>query len=121
MKTAIAILALAGALSGCGGDDPPDTPAVVSAPKPPAPSPNALQMDQWKASCALCHVDGTGGAPRVGIAEEWAPRIGAGDDVLLAHTLDGFNNMPPLGYCMSCTEDDFRALIRFMSQSRGPQ
>jgi cytochrome c5 len=33
---------------------------------------------------------------------------------LLQHTLTGFRNMPPLGYCMACEEDDFIALIEFM-------
>ena len=41
-------------------------------------------------------------------------RVAAGEAQLLQHTLEGLNAMPPLGYCMDCTEADFRALIRFM-------
>lgn len=48
----------------------------------------------------------------------WAERREQGEDVLLAHTLEGFNNMPPLGYCMDCETTDFTALIRFMSDAR---
>jgi cytochrome c5 len=73
-------------------------------------------MDKWARSCALCHVTGNAGAPRIGNAEEWAPRLAQGMDVLLQHTLEGFNDMPPLGYCMSCERDDFVALIEFMGR-----
>ncbi len=38
-----------------------------------------------------------------------------GADVLLAHTVEGLNDMPPLGYCMSCEREDFIAMIDFMA------
>jgi cytochrome c5 len=76
--------------------------------------PDQAVMRQWSQSCALCHVDGNGGAPRIGHPEEWRPRLAQGRDSLLEHTLDGIGNMPPLGYCMSCETSDFRALIDFM-------
>ena len=69
---------------------------------------------KWARSCALCHVSGVGGAPKAGVAEEWNPRLVKGKAVLLTHTIEGYNNMPPLGYCMSCEEEDFVALIDFM-------
>ena len=71
-------------------------------------------MAQWARSCALCHVNGEGGAPEVGDKEAWQPRLAQGEDMLLKHTIEGFNNMPPLGYCMDCEEDSFREIIRFM-------
>jgi cytochrome c5 len=71
-------------------------------------------MKKWARSCALCHVTGEGGAPRSGFAEDWNPRLVNGKTMLLTHTIEGYNNMPPLGYCMSCEEDDFIALIDFM-------
>ncbi len=72
-------------------------------------------MQKWLGSCALCHIDGNGGAPRLGDAEVWQPRLAQGKDALLTHTIEGFNNMPPLGYCMSCEREDFSVLIDFMS------
>jgi cytochrome c5 len=69
----------------------------------------------WAQHCALCHVNGEGGAPRLGNAAEWQPRVAQDKSVLLRHTLEGFNNMPPLGYCMSCEHEDFAALIQFMA------
>jgi cytochrome c5 len=77
------------------------------------PGPDAMHL--WSRSCALGHVDGNAGAPRVGHPEEWQPRLAQGMDVLLDHTVNGFNKMPPLGYCMACEAEDFRALIDFMA------
>lgn len=79
-----------------------------------AARPDPAVMRQWSRSCALCHVDGNAGAPRIGHPEEWQPRLAKGRDVLFEHTVNGFNKMPPLGYCMSCEGADFRALIDFM-------
>ena len=70
---------------------------------------------KWARSCALCHVAGQGGAPRVGHADEWAPRLKQGEAVLMQHTLDGYNSMPPLGYCMGCEMTDFAAMLDMMS------
>ena len=50
----------------------------------------------------------------MGDAQAWAPRLAQGEDTLLQHTIEGFNNMPPLGYCMDCEEADLRQIIRFM-------
>ena len=74
-------------------------------------------MAQWARSCALCHVNGEGGAPRVGHPEEWQERLAQGESTLLTHTVEGLNNMPPLGYCMDCEREDFLGLIRFMAGS----
>lgn len=88
-------------------------PDATAKQRPAAPGPAIMR--KWSRSCALCHVDGTGGAPRVGRTDEWQPRLAQGRDVLFEHTVEGFNNMPPLGYCMSCEAEDFRALIDFMA------
>ena len=71
-------------------------------------------MQKWSNSCALCHITGQGGAPRINNGEEWQARMAQGTEVLLTHTIEGFNNMPPLGYCMSCEREDFNAMINFM-------
>lgn len=88
---------------------------AVGADSAAGPTADDALMRKWSRSCALCHVDGNGGAPRVGHSEEWQPRLAQGPEVLLEHTLDGYGRMPPLGYCMACEGEDFRALIEFMS------
>ena len=73
---------------------------------------------KWRRTCALCHVAGEGGAPRMGDLDAWQPRLAQGRDMLLHHTITGLNRMPPLGYCMDCSEDDFIAMIRMMVGER---
>ena len=81
---------------------------------------NTRTLEQFNRSCVLCHVTGEGGAPRVGDAEAWRPRAAQGEAVLLQHTLEGYNDMPPLGYCQDCEVADFRALVRFMNPHAQP-
>lgn len=72
-------------------------------------------QEKWARSCALCHVGGEGGAPRMGDLEAWQPRLAQGQRQLLDNTLEGLNRMPPLGYCMDCSDEDFVAMIKMMS------
>lgn len=72
-------------------------------------------QEKWQRSCALCHVVGEAGAPRTGDLEAWTPRIARGSSVMMQSTLEGLNRMPPLGYCMDCSESDFAAMIKLMS------
>ncbi|TAK55058.1 MAG: cytochrome c5 family protein [Gammaproteobacteria bacterium] len=69
---------------------------------------------KWARSCALCHVRGEGGAPRMGDSAAWQPRLAQGDAVLMVNTLEGLERMPPLGYCMDCELGDFAAMIQLM-------
>ncbi len=119
---------LSALLAGCGPEAPRPAAAGSTAAAAPAPASAAPFADarvtpevvaKWSRSCALCHADGTGGAPVAGNAEGWARRLAQGEAVLLAHTVEGFNAMPPLGYCMDCGWEDFRALIRFMALEPG--
>ena len=106
------LMAAAIVLSACGADQQ----ALTTAPEQGVSgqlSPRTMQL--WADNCALCHVDGTAMAPRVGDAQAWLPRLAQGKDALLKHTLEGLNDMPPLGYCMACERTDFMAMIDFMS------
>lgn len=81
----------------------------------PTPAASQAISRQWANSCALCHATGVGGAPRINNASDWQPRLAQGKSVLLQHTIEGFNDMPPLGYCMSCEREDLSRLIDFMT------
>ncbi|MBQ62508.1 MAG: cytochrome c5 family protein [Gammaproteobacteria bacterium] len=72
-------------------------------------------MEKWSRSCVLCHVNGEGGAPKMGDVAAWGPRMAQGNAWLMSHTLEGFNRMPPLGYCMDCEEEDYAAMIKMMA------
>lgn len=64
--------------------------------------------------CFACHATGVTEAPLFGSLEQWQPRIDKGLDTLVATSLTGFNLMPPMGICMSCTEDEMRDAIQYM-------
>lgn len=106
----LSLVACSNSTSGSAEDQPP---ALIT--QSSAPLTAEEVSSKWSKSCALCHASGVGGAPRIGASAEWAPRLAKGKAVLMAHTIDGFNDMPPLGYCMSCDRDDFSALIDFMA------
>ena len=48
----------------------------------------------FKGQCAACHETGAAGAPKLGDAGAWGPRIKAGLDALVASALKGKNAMP---------------------------
>lgn len=75
----------------------------------------------WSGSCAQCHVTGIGGAPVMGDNQAWQYRLAKGREVLLEHTIAGYNNMPPLGYCMACETSDFVIMIENMAGERFTQ
>jgi cytochrome c5 len=65
----------------------------------------------YAAACTACHDTGAGGAPRLGVAEEWAARIAQGEDLLVSHAINGLNGMPPKGACMNCSDDEIRLAV----------
>jgi len=75
-------------------------------------------MEKWSRSCILCHVAGEGGAPRIGHPNDWTERVERGVDGMVRNAIEGFNNMPPLGYCMDCEESDFLELTRYMAPNK---
>ncbi len=81
----------------------------------PQPALSAAVAARFARHCALCHVDGNAGAPRVGDRAAWQERVAKGYDTLLHNTVEGIGMMPPLGYCMSCEREDFAELIAFMA------
>ena len=72
-------------------------------------------MAKWSRSCALCHITGEAGAPVVGDTAEWQRRLQQGEEAIINNVVEGFNSMPPLGYCMACEVSDFRAMVAYMA------
>lgn len=68
----------------------------------------------YRSFCFVCHDAGVAGAPKLGDAAAWDPRIAQGMDTLLSHVVNGFNAMPAKGTCMACSEDDLSAAIEYM-------
>ncbi len=84
-------------------------------------SPTPRQLQLWTRSCALCHIDGKAGAPRLGHRGDWQELRLKSSEELLESVVSGLNDMPPLGYCMACETSDFEALISMMLASGGGQ
>jgi cytochrome c5 len=72
-------------------------------------------MEKYNKSCVVCHDQGVAGAPKTGDAAAWEPRIAKGMDALMASVKNGLNAMPPMGMCFDCSDDEYVALIKYMS------
>lgn len=68
----------------------------------------------YQAKCTVCHASGAAGAPKVGTAGDWEPRIAKGMDTLYASAISGFKGMPPKGLCMDCSETEIKAAVDYM-------
>ncbi len=71
----------------------------------------------YNAACLACHGSGIGGAPVLGDAAAWAPRIAQGDDVLKSHAVDGFTNvgfMPPKGGRVDLSDQEIYDAVDYM-------
>lgn len=78
-------------------------------------APDARQSTLFVNNCAQCHTSEETGAPFVGRVDDWQAAVAQGEDVMLTNVVEGIRGMPPLGYCSSCSEQDFRVLIRMMA------
>jgi len=75
-------------------------------------------VDRYNKTCVVCHASGAAGAPRTGAANEWAPRMKKGMDVLVQSVEKGMNAMPPKGMCFDCSADEYKALIEYMAAGK---
>ncbi|WP_282450201.1 c-type cytochrome [Microbulbifer sp. CAU 1566] len=74
--------------------------------------------DKYKQACHICHDTGVANAPKVHDVEAWKPRLDKGMDALLGSVKNGLNAMPPGGMCSGCSDDDYKALIQYMSSPK---
>ncbi len=92
-----------------------DVNAVAAAPVAAAKSARSGEQ-VYTASCASCHAVGVLGAPKMGSASDWAPRLKQGLDSLVKVAISGKGAMPPKGTCMDCSDDELKAAIEHMSK-----
>lgn len=69
----------------------------------------------YAAHCAACHDSGAAGAPKAGDPLAWAPRLAQGTTALERHALEGLNAMPPRGACASCSDDEVKSAVAFLT------
>lgn len=97
----------------------PEAPAVAAAPV--ATGGARSGQDVYQSACFACHGTGAAGAPKVGDAAAWGPRIDKGMDTLLQHAINGFQGetgvMPARGTCGNCSDDELKAAIEYMVEN----
>jgi cytochrome c5 len=73
--------------------------------------------DIFNTSCMACHATGAAGAPKMGDAAAWAPRLANGIEQLYIHAIEGLNGMPPKGLCMTCSDDEIKSTVDYMLEN----
>jgi cytochrome c5 len=81
--------------------------------------PTAMQSGEqvYAAQCAACHAAGAAGAPKLGDAAAWAPRVKTGYDALLASALKGKGAMGAQGGGDYSDFEIGRAVVHLANQS----
>jgi cytochrome c5 len=103
--------------------------SALTAPAPtpePAAAQTAATQDMsgeqvYNMACIACHGQGIGGAPKIGDAETWAPRIAKGMDILHQHSIEGFQGsagyMPPKGGRVDLSDAAVMAAVDYMVEA----
>ena len=76
----------------------------------------ATTEELYVGRCAMCHLPGIAGAPKVGDQAEWAKRVRAGLSLLYRNGLEGMPNtaMMPKGGHADLSDEQFRAIVDMM-------
>lgn len=131
MPTKNLVLAIAAVLVIGGCDKKEAATTAAPTPAPPATttrtSPQAAATpttavavgeDVFRKACRACHEMGIAGAPKLGDASDWGPRIAQGMDVLYRHSLQGFTGkkgvMLPKGGFTTLSDDEVTAAVDYM-------
>lgn len=87
---------------------------------PSVPKPDLVHGQQiYRQACAFCHDKGVAGAPKLGDAAAWTPRMTQGMDALYTAALRGKGAMPAKGGNPSLGETDIKAAVDYLlAQSR---
>lgn len=71
----------------------------------------------YKTKCATCHATGAAGAPKLGDATAWAPRLEKGIETLYQSSINGFQGMPAKGLCFDCSDAELKASVDYMVEN----
>ena len=141
----LAPIVLATLLAACGSQEAPapkaEAPAPAAEPAAPPPAPvadatppqpplqNPPPTPPWPANrstrkpapCATAPV--LPGAPMLGDAADWGPRIAQGKDTLYKHALEGFTGakgmMPAKGGNAALTDEEVKSVVDYMVSKAG--
>lgn len=86
-----------------------------------ANAPKVLQAAEavYTAICSACHTSGAAGAPKLGDAAAWGPRIAQGYDTLLKHAIEGIRAMPAKGGNPDLDDVEVARAVVYMANKGG--
>ncbi len=92
---------------------------IVATAEEPEPVAEVLSGPQvYNSACLACHGAGIGGAPVLGDAGQWAPRISQGMETLVGHAINGYTGeagyMPPKGGRLDLSDDEVASAVEYM-------
>lgn len=84
-------------------------------------APRVLQTgtEVYKAVCAACHATGAAGAPKLGDAAAWSPRLAQGYDTLVTHAVGGIRAMPAKGGNPDLDDVEVARAVAYMGNQAG--
>lgn len=102
------------------GDEAAAGAVAVVTPDAAAPVETKMTGEQvYNTACFACHGAGVGGAPKLGDAGDWGPRIAQGSATLNKHALEGFQGskgfMPAKGGRVDLSDEEVIAAVKFMT------
>lgn len=97
----------------------PAKPAVVAEADKPAAASGKSGEEVFKGVCAMCHGTGLMGAPKVGDASAWGPRIEQGYDTLVQHAVKGVRMMPAKGGNPGLSDLEVSRAVVYMANQGG--
>jgi cytochrome c5 len=119
------LIALAGLAACEQGGDAPAAPAAKPDERAVLPTWReeraVLGKETYAAACASCHDSGEGGAPRIGVREDWADRSNMWQAVLARHAKSGYLSMPEKGGAYELSDESVDAAVEFMMGQTFPE
>ena len=84
-------------------------------------APKVLQAAEavYTAICSACHTSGAAGAPKLGDAGAWGPRIAQGYDTLVKHAIEGIRAMPAKGGNPDLDDVEVARAVVYMANKGG--
>lgn len=90
----------------------------AQAPAAAAPAADLSGEEVYNMACLACHGAGVAGAPKMGDAAAWRPRIAKGDATLHKHAIEGFQGdagfMPPKGGRIDLSDQSIINAVDYM-------
>jgi cytochrome c5 len=101
------------------GDELAGGSIATVAPEAAPPAAKLTGEQVYNVACFACHGTGVGGAPKLGDAAAWKPRVAKGKATLNKHALEGFQGetgyMPPKGGRVDISDEEIIAAVGYVS------